>query len=150
MRGISFVVTALAICIVAGCQDGLVSTDATSALTATQQADELVLKREFGMIWADGELFRTLGTPATFRPGQGNFDKLYQGAFQDGVGAISEAKPGDQDFNGGRWEVWALKDGVTTDYSNANSVEDLDPNDFELTGTYFECPLLPARGNGHG
>ena len=60
-----------------------------------------------GMIWADGELFGTVGTPAHFKPGSGPFDNLYTGtSFQDGVGAISESKPGDQDYNGGRWHVF--------------------------------------------
>jgi hypothetical protein len=100
-----------------------------------------------GMIWADCELFGTVGTPAHFKPGHGPFDNLYQGSFKNSVGAISESKPGDQDFNGGRWHVFQLKAGVTTDYSNACSVEDLDLNDFEPTSTYFECPLLPRRGH---
>ena len=32
-------------------------------------------------------------------------------------------------------------------YSEACSTEDLDLNDFESTDNYFECPLLPRRGN---
>ena len=104
-----------------------------------------------GMIWADCELFGTVGTPAHFDPESGNFDNLYQGPFKDGIGAISEAKPGDQDYNGGRWHVHALKEGVDgSKYNDACSVDDLDLNDFESTGTYFECPLLPRRGNGNG
>ncbi len=68
-------------------------------------------------IWADCELFGTVGTPAHFKPGRGNFDELYNvgavgGAFKDGAGAISESKPGDQDFNGGRWHVNVLRAGI--------------------------------------
>ena len=100
------------------------------------------------MIWADCELFGTIGTPATFKPGSGKFDELYTGAFKDGVGAISESRPGDMDFNGGRWHVNVLKDGVPLDkYTSACSVEELDLDDFMGTTTYFECPLLPRRGN---
>jgi hypothetical protein len=105
-----------------------------------------------GMIWADGELFRTIGTPATFSGQHGNYDELYvtggNGTFADGVTAISEAKPGDRDYNGGRWHVNTLKEGVDPmKYADADSVDDLDPSDFESTTTYFECPLLPSRGN---
>jgi hypothetical protein len=99
------------------------------------------------MIWADGQLFGTIGTPANFKPGAGPFDELYTGAtFLNGIGAISESKPGDQDFNGGRWHVNALKDDVDPGkYAGASSVEELDLGDFEATDTYFECPLLPRR-----
>jgi len=41
-----------------------------------------------------------------------------------------------------------LKSGVNpTKYVNACRVEDLDLADFESTSNYFECPLLPRRGN---
>lgn len=108
-----------------------------------------------GTIWADCELFRTVGTPAHFKPGSGPFDELYNvqpagTTFKDGVTAISESKPGDKDFNGGRWHVNVLKEGVSLDkYLNACSVEDLDLNDFTGTDIYFECPLLASRGNQH-
>jgi hypothetical protein len=104
-----------------------------------------------GAIWADGELFAVIGTPATFDNPHGNFDELYKGGngFRDGVGAISDAKPGDADYNGGRWHVNVLKDGVDPDkYANASSAADLDPADFESTNVYFECPLIPRRGIG--
>jgi len=90
-------------------------------------------------------------TNATFDPANGNFDELYAGGsgFKDGVGLISESKPGDQDYNGGRWHLNVLMDGVDPNkYANACSVEDLYLNDFESTMMYFECPLLPRRGKG--
>lgn len=104
-----------------------------------------------GHIWADCELFATVGTPAVFHNPHGHFDELYTGGngFKDGVGAISESKPGDQDYNGGRWHVNVLKSTVSPDkYTNACKVEDLDLNDFESTDMYFECPLMPRRGQG--
>ena len=125
------------------------SSAATAFAAVAAKKDPKPGAQHGGMIWADGELFRTIGTPATFKAGNGPFDRLFQGAFLDGIGAISESKPGDQDFNGGRWSVWVQKEGVTTDYSTANSYEDLNENDFEPAGIYFECPLLPQRGNGH-
>ena len=100
--------------------------------------------------WVDGVRFAGLVTPATFNPAHGKFDELYAGGtgFKDGVPLISESKPGDQDYNGGRWHMNVLKSSVDPDkYNGADRVEDLDLSDFESTGNYFECPLLPRRGN---
>ena len=100
--------------------------------------------------WVDGELFNGVVTPATFDPASDPFDELYMGGngFLDGVPLISESKPGDQDYNGGRWHLNTLKTGVDPDkYEDAEGVDDLDLNDFEDSGMYFECPLLPLRGN---
>jgi hypothetical protein len=97
-------------------------------------------------IWADCEAFSTLGTKTAFK--NGPFDALYNGAtFKDGLGAVSESKPGDKDYNGGRWHVYTLKAEVDTDYSEVCSVADINPDDFEDTHTYFECPLRPLRGH---
>lgn len=117
------------------------------ALTAT---DAFSQARPRPDSWVDCEMFAGLVTPATFSPSSGNFDELYSGTngFRDGVQLISESKPGDQDYNGGRWHLNLLKAGVDPDkYSGACKVEDLDLNDFESTEMYFECPLLPRRGN---
>ena len=103
-------------------------------------------------LWADEELFVSVVTPATFKPGNGPFDELYAGdnGFLDGVPLISDSKPGDQDFNGGRWHLNVLKSDVDPDkYSAADSVEDLDLNDFMSTTDYFECPVRPRRGRGN-
>ena len=100
--------------------------------------------------WVDGELFDGVVTPATFNPESDPFDELYAGGngFLDGVPLISESKPGDQDYNGGRWHLNVLRQGVDPDkYTNASSVDDLDLGDFVSTDQYFECPLLPRRGN---
>ena len=65
-----------------------------------------------------------------------------------GVPLISDSKPGDRDYNGGRWHMNVLKAGVDpSKYANACRVEDLNLSDFESTPNYFECPLLPRRGN---
>ena len=99
--------------------------------------------------WADCELFDGVVTSTSFKPTAGNFDELYMGGngFKDGVGLISESKPGDPDYNGGRWHVNRLKGSVNPNkYVNACRVEDLDLTDFEPTDTYFVCPLLPRRG----
>lgn len=98
--------------------------------------------------WVDGELFAGVVAPATFDPALGSFDELYMctdgTTFKDGVPLISDAGPGDTDYNGGRWHL-----NVSTNCDpTADSVEDLDLSTFESTDTYFECPLLPRRGNG--
>jgi len=99
--------------------------------------------------WVDGELFDGVVTSASFKPSAGSFDELYTGGngFLDGVPLISDAGPGDTDYNGGRWHLNMLREEVDPDkYSQASSVEDLDPEDFMSTNVYFECPLLPRRG----
>ena len=98
--------------------------------------------------WVDCELFDGVVTAAAFKPTSGNFDELYvTGNFLNGVPLISESGPGDTDYNGGRWHVNVLKDGVPADkYSGACSVDDLDLDDFMSVPVYFECPLLPRRG----
>ena len=99
--------------------------------------------------WVDGERFAGVVTPATFDPANGNFDELYEcgASGKDGVPLVSESKPGDQDYNGGRWHLNVLKLEVDADkYVNASSVAELDVNDFVSTADYFECPLLPTRG----
>jgi hypothetical protein len=99
--------------------------------------------------WADCELFDGVVTNSNFKPTSGDFDELYMGGngFRDGVPLISESKPGDRDYNGGRWHVNRLRAGVNPDkYATACRVEHLDLSDFEPTDAYFECPLLPRTG----
>ena len=102
--------------------------------------------------WVDGELFAGVVTPATFNPASDPFDELYAAgngkSFRDGAPLISESKPGDQDYNGGRWHLNVLKASVpASKYADADSDDDLDMNDFDSMEVYFECPLLPRRGN---
>jgi hypothetical protein len=87
---------------------------------------------------------------ATFKPESDPFDELYALGdglfFKDGVPLISESKPGDQDYNGGRWHVNVLTDPANAGkYSDACSVEHLDLADFSPTGNYFSCPMLPRK-----
>lgn len=46
-----------------------------------------------------------------------------------------------------RPELRILEDVDPDRYADATSVDDLDLEDFHSTDTYFECPLLPRRGN---
>ena len=125
------------------------SNDLESIETENNNATEAVQSKKSPAIWADCEAFASLDTKTNFKPTAGNFDELYAGImFKDGLGAISESKPGDTDYNGGRWHVNVVKSDVSpTKYLDACNVEDLDLNDFMSTTTYFECPLRPIRGN---
>lgn len=122
---------------------------ATAALLGAVRSIEAQGPNPRPQSWADCEKFDGVVTKATFSPESGNFDELYvnPNGYKDGVPLISESKPGDQDYNGGRWHLNVLKASVSTSkYANACTVEDLDLADFESTENYFECPLLPRRG----
>ncbi|MFQ5839072.1 MAG: hypothetical protein ACE5HJ_09890, partial [Thermoplasmata archaeon] len=65
-----------------------------------------------GAIWNDGQLWGTVLTPALL-PGKApasSFDTLYNfaGSGLSGQRAVSDAAPGDRDYNGGRWMVFAV------------------------------------------
>ncbi len=125
-------------------------------LAASLAAALLVVTAAYGQAlprpetWVDEERFAGVVTSATFSPSSENFDELYTcgaaGTFKDGVPLISDAGPGDTDYNGGRWHLNVLKTGRTCP-STADSDQDLNLDDFMSTSTYFECPLLPRRGN---
>ena len=59
--------------------------------------------------WIDGQLYRTVATP-TDLSGTGapdsTFDAIY--SFGGAQRNVAEAKPGDTDFSGGRWQVHQL------------------------------------------
>jgi hypothetical protein len=119
---------------------------ALPALAAPGQPD-------FGdAIFADGEVWGTKGNGSLPPPNDNNrqsFDDLYE--FTNGVAGqlpVSEAGPGNPDYNGGRWAVIEV---TWTDPSEAvliTSAEQLEDHDLQFTetGTYFQCPLLPAKG----
>ena len=102
-------------------------------------------------------MFSTVVTPATFDPNSGLFDELYALGvdgdkkplfFATGVPLISGSKPGDRDYNGGRWRMNVLINSAdAAKYKDAKSDADLTLSDFAPSGAYFECPLLPVRGN---
>ena len=58
--------------------------------------------------YVDGELYRTVGTPSDFSDTGApdhSFDVIYS---IDVATNVAESKPGDQDFNGGRWRVHSI------------------------------------------
>jgi hypothetical protein len=101
--------------------------------------------------YVDGVRYRTVGTPTDFS-GTGapasSFDRIY--ALGAGLANVAEAKPGDQDFNGGRWMVLAVT--WHTDPVQLTSAEDViawaDAGLLSIGTTpvkLFECPVIRAH-----
>ena len=111
--------------------------------------DNVTNKRDRPMILVDCDKFTGIVVPATFKPKSDPFDELYvmpDGAFAYGAPLISDSKPGDKDYNGGRWHLNVLKSDVDpAKYMDACSEEDLDLEDFMSTDNYFGCPLKPFK-----
>jgi hypothetical protein len=84
--------------------------------------------------WIDGELYRTVGTPTdladTGAPEQ-TYDAIY--SFAGSQRNVAEAKPGDRDFNGGRWQVHELA--FPSGYAAAVASGDQNGNDV-IDSTY--------------
>ncbi len=55
-----------------------------------------------GMIYAHDQIYRTVATP-TDLPDHGPFDTIY--VLGGDLASVSDAAPGDPEYNGGRWEV---------------------------------------------
>ncbi|MCI0584800.1 MAG: hypothetical protein L0227_18250 [Chloroflexi bacterium] len=105
--------------------------------------------------YVDDDRYRTVGTPTDFS-GTGapasTYDVIY--ALGDGLINVAEAKPGDTDYNGGRWMVlpitWAA--GVTpTQLTSAEEVEAWADAGFLTIGStpvkQFLCPVIPDNGH---
>jgi hypothetical protein len=58
--------------------------------------------------WVDGALYATVGTPTNL-PDRGPKDGIYVFSNLNGQHPVAEAKPGDRDYNGGRWQVTVLE-----------------------------------------
>jgi hypothetical protein len=103
--------------------------------------------------YVDDVQFRTVATPTdlshTGAPAN-SFDRIY--ALGDGLMNVAEAKPGDRDYNGGRWMVlpitWAP--GVTpVQYTNDAQILAAQAAGLLTIGTTpvkeFVCPAIPAH-----
>ncbi len=110
-------------------------------------------------IWGDGQLWATKGVTELPAPNDNNsqsFDKLFVITNFDQL-PVSEAAPGNPDYNGGRWfthtVTWDNPDGAELLTSYADIMDHLD--DLTITSgspggpgappDYFECPLLPVK-----
>jgi hypothetical protein len=100
-------------------------------------------------IWADGVLYATVITPANLPP-HGPKDGLFVIPDLAGQRPVSESKPGDRDYNGGRWQVYLV------DVINANNIPGeltsweevqnyISSGDLAMggMGPSFVCPLIP-------
>lgn len=104
--------------------------------------------------YVDGEAYRTVGTPTDFsRTGAPahSFDRIY--VLGGDLLNVAEAKPGDRDYNGGRWMVlpvaWAA--GVTpVQLTSAEQVEAYAAAGMLTIASspvkLFECPVIPVGG----
>ena len=117
-------------------------------------------------IWAHDSIYDTVATDTTFMsPPLHSTDVIYSFMMSGLMGprSVAEYAPGDLEYNGGRWNVQMVvftpaglaeyDDGngfVTSELTNAEDVEGaadqglltISPANF-----YFECPLIPNRGN---
>ncbi|HET9887002.1 MAG TPA: hypothetical protein VFR10_05770 [bacterium] len=100
-----------------------------------------------GAIYANDELFKTVGTP-TELPDRGQFNTLYQ--LGGDLASVSSAAPGDADFRGGRWEVRTVTFVTVepTQFTNEQQVLDAEAaGQIEISDVVqrFECPLIKAK-----
>jgi len=111
-----------------------------------------------GAIWADGMAYKTIATPGDL-PAHGPKDGLFVFVGLDGQNPVAEAKPGDMDYNGGRWQVYLVAftdDGLAIHDSNGDGVADFELTSWEMVqhhimlghlepagmGPSFVCPLI--------
>ncbi len=103
--------------------------------------------------YVDGAQYRTVGTPTDFsRTGAPahSFDRIY--VLGGDLVNVAEAKPGDRDFNGGRWMVLPLTWHVTpVQLTSAEQVEAMAANGSlsiaDAPVKLFECPVIPVGGH---
>ena len=117
-----------------------------------------------GAFYVDGELYRTVGTPTDLshtKAPDHSFDTIYDISEQTNV---AEAKPGDRDYNGGRWRVHhvsfadyaaAVAAHDTNGSGNFDSAEEVEAAIAsgmaidEGVVASFVCPVIPAPGGGN-
>lgn len=102
--------------------------------------------------YVDGVQYRTVGTPTDFS-GTGapadSYDRIY--ALGGGLTNVAEAKPGDRDFNGGRWMVLPVSWNTTPhQLTSAEQVEAYAAAGMlsiaDAPVKLFECPVIPVGG----
>jgi hypothetical protein len=100
-----------------------------------------------GTIYAHDVAYQTVGTPAHF-PNHGKFDTIY--VLGDGLANVSDAAPGDRDYNGGRWEVRPVtfETIAPMQFTNAEDIlaaADAGQISIGDVAMRFECPLIRKR-----
>jgi len=99
-------------------------------------------------LWADGSLYATILTP-TELPAHGPKDGLFVIPDLPGQRGIAESKPGDADYNGGRWQVYVVDvidasaiAGEITSWEEVESYMTSGALMFSHMGPSFVCPLI--------
>ena len=112
-------------------------------------------------IWVDDVLYGTIVTPNSLPP-HGPKDGIYAFTNLDGQRSVGEARPGDRDYNGGRWQVILLaftESGLDIHDANNDGVADFELTNWEQVqnhiglghlevtgqGPSFSCPLKPQH-----
>jgi hypothetical protein len=108
--------------------------------------------KEFGSLYAEGQVFRTFGTPARVDPGTGT-DPIYTFANSANPDQLSVARfaPG-QGSHGGRWAVytvsWVNADDADTLITDANTLDTYASQGLVTIERNeagdFRCPILPS------
>lgn len=102
--------------------------------------------------YVDDARYRTVGTPTDFShtgAPASSFDRIY--VLGDGLINVAEAKPGDRDYNGGRWMVLPVTWHVApVQLTSAEQVEAMAANGSlsiaDAPVKLFECPVIPVGG----
>jgi hypothetical protein len=108
--------------------------------------------------YVDGDQYRTVGTPTNFSgtgAPAGSFDIIYalgDDANGDPLLNVAEAKPGDTDYNGGRWSVLPVTWTITpVQLTSAEEVLYYASQGWltiaDEPAAMFECPVIPLQGN---
>lgn len=127
----------------------LIATLAVAALLAALAAP--VGARSFGMLYAEGQTFRTFGNPAQVAPGTGT-DPIYTFENSTNPDQLSVARyaPG-QGSHGGRWAVyhatWVNAEDAGTLITSFEALQAyVDAGLLTVVrdeGADFRCPILP-------
>jgi len=103
--------------------------------------------KSFGTIYAEGDAYRTFGTPAHVDPGTGTDPIVAFSNFDQG--GVAEFAPG-QGSHGGRWMVYVatwVNPGdahLLTDYDEVMALVGSGDLTIErVPGADFRCPVLP-------
>ncbi len=100
--------------------------------------------------WVDGSLYATVGTPTNL-PDHGPKDGIYVFTNLNGQTPVAEAKPGDQDYNGGRWQVTLLEftqQGLGIHDANGDGVADFELQSWEMVQQHIGLGHLMVAGQG--
>ena len=116
-------------------------------LTLTLMLVGPVGARSFGTVYADGQTYRTFGTPARVDPGTGTDPIISFSNFDQGGVAENAPGPGS---HGGRWAVWVA---TWVDPGDAYLLTDFDDvlalvsagriTLQRMPAADFRCPILP-------